>query len=71
MYIDDDMLEQLTDDSPRGKKPHLEHQDKLYNGLLAIEAVIGSVEMYAGHDTTFRAHLHAVKEMLEARIDNE
>ena len=49
--------------------PHLEHQDKLYNGLLAIEAVIGSVEMYAGHDVTFRAHLHAVKEMLEARID--
>ena len=51
------------------KTPHLEYQDKLYNGLLAIEAVIGSVEMYAGHETTFKAHLHAVKEMLEARID--
>ena len=71
MYIDDNMLEQLTDNSSRGKKPHLEYQDKLYNGLLAIEAVIGSVEMYASHETTFRAHLHAVKEMLEARIDNE
>ena len=60
-----------SEDSPRGKKPHLEYQDKLYNGLLAIEAVIGSVEMYASHETTFRAHLHAVKEMLEARIINE
>ena len=70
MYIDDDMLGQLVkEDSPRGKKPHLEHQDKLYNGLLAIEAVIGSVEMYASHETTFKAHLHAVKEMLDARID--
>ena len=57
------------DDSVRGKEPHLEHQDKLYNGLLAIEAVIGSVEMYASHETTFKAHLHAVKEMLDARID--
>ena len=51
--------------------PHLEYQDKLYDGLLAIDAVIGAVEMYAGHETTFRAHLHAVKEMLEARIENE
>ena len=53
------------------KTPHLEYQDKLYNGLLAIEAVIGSVEMYQSHETTFMAHLHAVKEMLEARIINE
>ena len=53
------------------KTPHLEYQDKLYNGLLAIKAVIGSVEMYQSHETTFMAHLHAVKEMLEARIINE
>mgnify|MGYP007077403621 CR=1 FL=1 len=53
------------------KTPHLEYQDKLYDGLLAIDAVINVVEMYASHETTFRAHLHAVKEMLEARIINE
>ena len=47
----------------------LEYQDKLYDGLLAIDAVIGVVEMYASHEVTFKAHLHAVKEMLEARID--
>jgi hypothetical protein len=51
------------------KTPHLEYQDKLYDGLLAIDAVIGVVEMYASHEMTFKAHLHAVKEMLEARID--
>lgn len=61
----------VSEDLPRGKKPHLEYQDKLYNGLLAIEAVIGSVEMYQSHETTFMAHLHTVKEMLEARIINE
>ena len=49
--------------------PHLEYQDKLYDGLLAIEAVINVVEMYASLEMTFKAHLHAVKEMLEARID--
>tara|TARA_X000001388_G_scaffold50400_1_gene36397 strand:+ start:4016 stop:4213 length:198 start_codon:yes stop_codon:yes gene_type:complete len=49
--------------------PHIEYQDKLYNGLLAVEAVIGAVEMYQSHETTFMAHLHAVKEMLEARVE--
>lgn len=51
--------------------PHIEYQDKLYNALLAVEAAIGAVEMYQSHEMTFKAHLHAVKEMLEARIDDE
>jgi phage antirepressor YoqD-like protein len=66
-----ELQEEKRKENARGKKPHLEYQDKLYNGLLAIDAVIGSVEMYQSHETTFMAHLHAVKEMLEARIDNE
>ena len=53
------------------KTPHLEYQDKLYNGLLAIDAVIGAVEMYQSHEQHFLGHLTAVKEMLEARIDDE
>jgi phage antirepressor YoqD-like protein len=53
------------------KKPHIEYYDKLYNAQLALEAAIGAVEMYQSHETTFMAHLHAVKEMLEARIINE
>ena len=52
------------------KTPHLEYQDKLYNGLLAIDAVIGSVEMYQSHEQHFLGHLTAAKEMLEARIEN-
>ena len=51
--------------------PHIEYQDKLYNALLAIEAAIGAVEMYTTNEVHFKSHLHAVKEMLEARIDDE
>ena len=53
------------------KDPHIEYQDKLYNAQLAVEAAIGAVEMYQSHEQHFLGHLTGVKEMLEARIDNE
>ena len=51
--------------------PHIEYQDKLYDGLLAVEAVIGAVEMYQSHEQHFLAHLTAVKEMIDSRIKYE
>mgnify|MGYP003129763775 FL=1 len=52
------------------KEPHIEYYDKLYNAQLAVEAAIGAVEMYQSHEQHFLGHLTAVKEMLEARIEN-
>ena len=51
--------------------PHIEYQDKLYDGLLAVEAVIASVEMYQSHEQHFLAHLTAVRDMLDSRIKYE
>ena len=51
--------------------PHIEYQDKLYDGLLAIEAVIASVEMYQSHEQHFLSHLTAVRDMLDSRIKYE
>ena len=53
------------------KEPHIEYKDKMYNAQLAVEAAIGAGEMYQSHEQHFLGHLTAVKEMLEARIDDE
>jgi len=64
-------IENNHDNITKVTKPHIEYQDKLYNALLAVEAAIGAVDMYATNEVHFKSHLHAVKEMLEARIDDE
>jgi len=51
--------------------PHIEYQDKLYDGLLAVEAVIDAVEMYQSHEQYFLSHLTAVRDMLDSRIKYE
>ena len=51
--------------------PHLQYQDTLHNTLSSIEIAIKVVEMYQSHEQHFLGHLTAVKEMLEARIDDE